>query len=63
MTALTKPVRREIELGVCRRPVCVELDPVTKRIVFHEKGCRTRHSLLIATAYALAIRAGEDKEA
>lgn len=57
MTTLTRPIKREVELGVCRRPVCVEMDPVTKRFYFREKGCRTTYSLPIATAYALAIRA------
>ena len=57
MTKLTKPIEREIKLGICYRPVCVRLDPDSKRIFFREKGCKHSYSLLIGTAYRMAILA------
>ena len=59
MTKLSKSVRRELTIPTVSRPVIVEMDPETKRIGFHEKGCRKVYWLSILTAYALAIRADD----
>lgn len=55
MTTLKKPIKREV---ACygTRPVIIEIDPETKTIGFHEKGCRRVYRLPIMTAYAMAIR-------
>jgi hypothetical protein len=55
MTKLAKAVRREVDLyGV--GPVVVEIDPVSKCFILHEKGCRTRYHIPIKTVFLMAIR-------
>lgn len=56
MTKLAKPIEREVSC-YGTRPVIIEIDPETKAIGFHEKGCRRVYRLPIMTAYAMAIRA------
>ena len=58
MTKLTKPISREVDVPRMR-PVIIEIDPESKRLGFHEKGCRTTYWLPIATAFTLAVRASE----
>lgn len=60
MTELKGQIHRVIQ---CHggRPVVVTLDGDAKRIGFREKGCHTTFWLPVMTAYAMAIRSGEDK--
>jgi hypothetical protein len=60
MTTLTKPIKREVAVPRMR-PVIIEIDPETAKLIFREKGCRTAYSLPIATAYMMAIRTSEEK--
>ena len=61
MTTLTKPIRREVDLyGI--GPVVVEIDPVSKCFILHEKGCRTRYSIPILAVYKHAILTSPAKE-
>jgi hypothetical protein len=55
MTRLNKSIKREVSC-YGTRPVVIEIDPETKTIGFHEKGCRHVYRLPIMTAYAMAIR-------
>jgi hypothetical protein len=55
MTKLAKAIKREVDCHGTR-PVIIEIDPETKTIGFHEKGCRRVYRLPIMTAYAMAIR-------
>jgi hypothetical protein len=58
MTKLLKSIKREVSV-YGTRPIIIEIDPETKRIGFHEKGCRKTYWLPIVTAFAMAIRAEE----
>ena len=62
MTKLNKTIKREVTIPRVNRPVIVELDPETKRIGFHEKGCRRVYWMPIQTAYTLAILQSERDE-
>ncbi len=55
MTKLTKAVKRELTVPSVNRPVVVEIDPETKTLGFHEKGCRKVYRLPIQTAFMMAI--------
>jgi len=56
MTALTKTIKREVTVPRINRPVIITIDPDTKRLGFHEKGCRKVFWLPIATAFEMAVR-------
>lgn len=60
MTKLTGQIHRVIECHTAG-PVIVTLDGETKRIGFREKGCHRTHWIPVMTAFAMAIRAGDDK--
>ena len=62
MTKLDKRIRREISIPRINRPVIVELDPETKRIGFHEKGCRKTYWMPLQTAFTLAILNDEKED-
>lgn len=55
MTTLTKPLKRSVVVPPCMRPVIIEIDPETKTLGFHEKGCKKVYRLPIATAFRMAI--------
>lgn len=59
MTTLLKPIKRSLVIPSISKPVIIELDPETKRIGFHERGCRKTYWLPIKTAYMMAILAEE----
>ena len=61
MTKLEKTIKRELDIPHIGRPVIVIMDPETKRLGFHEKGCRKVYWLPIATAFAMAIRTHQDE--
>jgi hypothetical protein len=62
MTRLTKPIKREVAVPRMR-PVIIEIDPETKTLGFHEKGCRRVYRLPIATAFMMAVRLGAKTDA
>jgi hypothetical protein len=61
VTKLARPLVREVDVPRMR-PVIIEIDPETKTLGFHEKGCRKVYRLPIATAFRMAVLS-TDKEA
>jgi hypothetical protein len=59
VTTLTRTIRREVAVPRMR-PIIIEIDPETAKLIFREKGCRTAYSLPIATAYMMAIRTAKE---
>ena len=63
MTTLKKSIKRELAVPSISKPVIIEIDPETKRIGFHEKGCRRIYWLPILTAFTMAIQIARGGEA
>jgi hypothetical protein len=55
VTTLTRPIKRSLIVPTISRPVIIEIDPETKTLGFHERGCRKVYRLPIKTAYMMAV--------
>ena len=57
MTRLTHPLSRELDVPkISQRPLIVGIDPEARTITLHEKGCRNRYSIPIASLYVLLVK-------
>ena len=56
MTKLNRKVSREVEIHPPFRPIIVEIDPETKGISLHEKGCHKKYGISIEALFILLVR-------
>lgn len=62
MIKLIRPIKRSLTIPRISRPVIIEIDPETKTLGFHERGCRKVYRLPIHTAFMMAVMTEEKKE-
>jgi hypothetical protein len=62
VTTLTRPIKRSLSIPAINRPVVIEIDPETKTLGFHERGCRKVYRLPIHTAFMMAVMTDKKKE-